>query len=136
LRPIRDGDKKVDESLRFVSQKGTAAEDSLLGPEGMVSSSSGDANNKEDRSSSEKNTTSGSGSNSHSATASSQSQEISKLPLKKRPLSSNEESLSSGEETTQTNRKRTKLEDSRESSHVDDPEESIVESLMRMNKSQ
>ena len=52
LRPIRDGEKKVDESLRFVSRKRIEPEKSQEPEtaEGMVSSSSGDARKEENSS--------------------------------------------------------------------------------------
>lgn len=126
LRPIRDGDK-VDEALRFVSQK----------DECLVSSSSGDAMTKEDKPSSEKNTTSSGsgGSNSNSANSSRQSEEKRTRPAKKRPLPSNGESLPAGEEEMLAKRKKANPEKSHKSSH-NDPEKSVAESLMLMNKLQ
>ena len=49
MRPIRDGDKKVDESLRFVPPKRIETEKSpeVASGEGMVSSSSGEARKEE-----------------------------------------------------------------------------------------
>jgi len=132
LRPIGDGEKKVDESLRFVSPKNNSTEGvSQLSPEGIFSSSSGYVKN-EDKMSSEK-TSSGGGLNSNSTSSSqldySSSLEQSKGPPKKRPLTFD------GEENPQTKRSKSKADDS-QSPHSPDTEKSVVESLMLMNKSQ
>ena len=49
MRPIRDGDKKVDESLRFVPPKRIETEKSpeVVSGEGMVSASSGEGRKEE-----------------------------------------------------------------------------------------
>jgi hypothetical protein len=132
LRPIGDGEKKVDESLRFVSPNTNSTEGvSQPSPEGIFSSSSGDVNNQ-DETSLEK-TSSGGGFNGNSTSSSqndhSSSQEQSKGPPKKRPL------IFDGEENSQAKRSKSKAGDS-QSSHSSDTEKSVVESLMLMNKSQ
>lgn len=116
LRPIRDGEKKVDESLRFVSPKRIDPEQGTA--EGMVSSSSGDARKEEN--SSEKTSTGSGSNNSNSALAGTQP----KRPPKKRVLPTNGGSQQ---------KKTKKANGSKPTS--EDAEKSVVESLMLMNKS-
>jgi hypothetical protein len=140
LRPIRDGEKIVDETLRFVSPKSASGKGSLLspGPGGdMVSFSSGNANNQDKATttgSSEQTFTGGSETNSTSAGTS--SREMSRRPPKKRRHYSTGDSLSTGEEAMLTKRKKVKSEDERECPDASDTEKSVVESLMLMNQSQ
>jgi hypothetical protein len=137
LRPIRDGEKKVDETLRFVSPKSASGKGSLPGPDGgMVSFSSGDANNQDKATtgSSEQTFTGGSGTNSNSAGTS--RREMSKRPPKKRRHHSIGDSPSTGEEATQTKMKKVKSGDQSECPDASDTEKSVVESLMLMNQSQ
>lgn len=130
LRPIHDGEKKADESLRFVAQKTTyESEESLPisgSGEGMVSSSSGDARNQEKPELAK--SSSGSGeSNSTSAAPSSQEQ-LKRLP-KKRQLTCHGDDMSGGDDVAQSKQKRAKAGD------ASDTEKSVVESLMLMNQS-
>ena len=124
LRPIRDGEKKVDESLRFVSPKRIDPEKSQeLGiAEGMISSSSGDVRKEEN--SSEKTSTGSGSNNSNSAVAGTSTQDQPKRPPKKRLLPTNGGSQQ---------KKAKKANGSKPAS--DDAEKSVVESLMLMNKS-
>jgi hypothetical protein len=107
IRPIRDGEKKVDESLRFVAPKSVEQADA----EGLVSSSSVDPNMP--------------GSSSGSGSLSNQDQP--KRPPKKRPHQT------PVEEAAQQKKKKQKTDGTNTSSC--DTEKSVVESLMLMNKS-
>merc|ERR1712183_979496 len=110
LRPIQDGEKNVDESLRFVPQKEKVDPETSLHQdqvEGMVSSSSGDASKQEK--------SPGSGSNNTN-------QDAKKKPPKKRVLP-----ISEGAQK--------KKQKSNGSKNASDTEKSVVESLMLMNKS-
>jgi hypothetical protein len=109
LRPIRDGEKKVDESLRFVAPKSVEQADA----EGLVSSSSGDPNMP--------------GSSSGSGSVSNQDQP--KRPAKKRPPQP------PAEETTLQKKKKKKQKTEGTNTSSCDTEKSAVESLMQMNKS-
>jgi hypothetical protein len=117
LRPIRDGEKKVDESFRFISLNRIHSENFPTDEpnEGMVSSSSGDVI-KQEKSSGKSST--GSGSNN--------SKDSAKRPPKKRVLPAAEEEVA---------QKRKKKNASGGSKNASDTEKSVVESLMLMNKS-
>lgn len=113
LRPIRDGEKKVDESLRFVSPNSAAQANFSKEShhvEVVVSSSSGDPTLPGGS------LLSGSGSN----------QDQPKGPPKKRPPQS------AGNEAAQQQKKKQKIDGGEHSSS--DTEKSVVESLMLMNK--
>jgi PAS domain-containing protein len=107
IRPIRDGEKKVDESLRFVAPKSVEQVDA----EGLVVSSSGDPNMPE--------SSSGSGIVSN--------QDGPRRPLKKRPPQT------PVEEASQQKKMKQKTDGTNTTSC--DTEKGVVESLMLMNKS-
>jgi len=119
FRPIRDGEKKVDESLRFVPR--SSVEPPSDSTRGVVSSSSGDVQAKGD---SEK--TSSSLSNSSKSDGDGLKR---KKPPKKRTLPM---SKSGGNETS----KRLKVDAPKKAPHASDTEKSVVESLMLIKKSQ
>lgn len=129
LRPIREGDKIVDESLRFVPPAKVCSSPKPSGfAEAFVSSSSGDNNQDEkgdsDRTLSEKHT------NKPGAVL---SQEYAKRPPKKRSLAVGMEVLSSDDGNQPD--KRAKTDGSGRSDQAsNETEKSVVESLMLMNK--
>jgi len=116
LRPIREGELKVDESRRFYPRTRKEISTGLMSMhEAMVSTSSGDANEK-------------------TGSSSSNSNEVFKRPPKKRTLTSSRmDSLSTNDDLPQ--KKRSKSEGYGQSSNGSDTEKSVVESLMLMNKS-
>jgi len=127
LRPIRDGEKKVDESLRFVAPQTASSEEVGL-VEGQVSSSSGAIDSSgPDKGSSDK-TSSGDGSNTNST--SSDPTDAPKRPPKKRPMGSNQT-----EDKSMVSGKKAKVAHSMTAHPASDTEKSVVESLMLMNKS-
>lgn len=140
LRPVRDGEKKVDESLRFVAPRATGCEESVAGlqrTEVMVSTSSGEAleANVGDHVGSVKTTTE---SESKSYSGPTSSRDKSKRPPKKRlhPNSGDILATTAVDEMAKRSRPNTTAADElHESSHASD-EKSVVESLMLMNKSQ
>jgi hypothetical protein len=132
LRPIREGDKKVDESLRFVPLP--TANSSLLRKafgEAFVSTSSGDYNHDENGDSDR---TSIEILPNNQAAAAACGPENAKRPPKKRALAVDMEAMSTDHDPTP--RKRAKPDDSGQGDRAsDDTEKSVVESLMLMNKS-
>lgn len=131
LRPIREGDKKVDESLRFVpAAKGNSSPARNAFSEAFVSTSSGDNNHDEkgdsDMMSAESQPTD---------PAAVLSQESAKRPPKKRALTVGMETLSTEQDNSPRTQKHTKGEGSGKGDRAsDDTEKSVVESLMLMNK--
>jgi hypothetical protein len=137
LRPIGDGEKKVDESLRFVSPvrfQGSNEETSPSGhgpaADNMVSSSSAEHNNKDDNG------------NMFSSEYASKGNSVSlqvkaNRPPKKRPPRPQEDSDGSteDEDPTPTKKRRSSKSDGRGSANAVDAHQSVVESLMLMNKS-
>ena len=124
LRPIRDGEKKVDESLRFKPRSMDIQSSSELGDvaEGaVVSSSSGDRMQIDNAS--------------RDNSAGSSSTEASKRPPKKRPPPREaSDSTADGMAASPTKRQRQSEQGPAQAS---DTEKSVVESLMLMsNKSQ
>jgi hypothetical protein len=134
LRPIREGDKKVDESLRFVPQaKAHSSPTWNSFPEAFVSTSSGE-NNQDDKGDSDRMSADSQPTNPSAVL----SQENAKRPAKKRALAVGMETLStdhaSPPRTTQKGTKR--VDGSVQGDHgSDDTEKSVVESLMLMNQS-
>jgi hypothetical protein len=127
LRPIREGDKKVDESLRFIPTANSSPIRNAFS-EAFVSTSSGD-NNQDEKGDSDR-TSAESQSNNPAVV----SQEIAKRPPKKRALAMGMETLSPDHDTPR--RKRTKPDGCGQGDPAsDDTEKSVVESLMLMNKS-
>lgn len=127
LRPLRDGEKKVDESLRFVAPKKVISEEGGLA-EAQVSSTSGGINsNSPDKRSSDRNS-SGDGSNSNST--SSDPADVVKRPPKKRPMGDK-----LVEEKSMGTLKKAKVGHAMTTHPASDTEKSVVESLMLMNKS-
>ena len=132
LRPIRDGEKKVDEAFRFVSSasKLSGDADSIdLSPcaaaEAMVSASSAGLKDDTDNFLDTMNE------RPEKRLKQSPSRDVSKRPPKKRPPPSRDDSGNSfdDEEVAVSRRRRTEKADI-------DAEKSVVESLMLMNKSQ
>lgn len=113
LRPIRDGDKKVDESLRFCPRSRNGAPPSAQDlEEGIVSS---DTNEKV-------------------ATSNNNPNKSSNRPPKKRVLATDSmDSFSAPDEAPQ--KKRSKHGNVEQSTNASDTEKSVVESLLKMNKS-
>lgn len=120
FRPMRDGDKKADESLRLVAARLASEEDS---PENAMVSSSGNDSNSHDKGCSEKTSGDASGSNSTSSV----DKGSPKRPPKKRHLDEGSKSKDVGK-----NPKKAKKGEG----EVMETEQSVVESLMLMNKSQ
>lgn len=118
LRPIRDGEKNVDESLRFVSPRASSSDESV--PTVQVSSPK---SSSQDKDSIEK-TTSGNGSNSNNSFSSENASP--KGLTRKRPLDKDSDS---------ERQKKRKGEGSNKPPHASETEKSVVESLMLMNKS-
>jgi hypothetical protein len=111
LRPVRDGDKTVDESLRFCPQYRNAmmdAEQEFQDP--FVSSGSIDMNDK-------------------GSTSSSSIKPLNRPPKKRVLASSSMDSFSTPDEAPQTKRSKSGPK------ATDDTEKSVVESLLKMNKS-
>lgn len=121
FRPMRDGEKKVDESLRFVSARTNLENGS---PNEVVVSSSGNDSNSQ-KGSSDKTF----GDDSDSKLESTSSGTPKRQP-KKRPLSAQKKTDDSG------GKKATKRPKNGESGGSEDTEQSVVESLMLMNKCQ
>lgn len=111
LRPIRDGEKKVDESLRFRPRSRNGAPPLAQDfQEGIVSS---DTNEK---------------------VATSDPNKSSDRPPKKRALATGSmDSFSTPDEVPQ--KKRSKPGNVEQSTNASDTEKSVVESLLKMNKS-
>lgn len=106
LRPIREGEKKVDESLRFVSPRASSSDESF--PEDHIATSPKSSNQEKELS--------GNGSNSNSVSSENASP--------KRP----------SEDILEQNHKRIKGEEATNNPRASDTEKSVVESLMLMNK--
>lgn len=139
FRPMRDGDKKADESLRLVvsnSSPLTPPREAYNG-EGAVVSTSNDSNSTEEQNlnSSEKmSANGGSGDSKNNSASSSLLDKIpSKRPPKKRSL---EMKVLAGESAPKKKQKPQQPSEQGEGSRASDTEEkSVVESLMLMNKS-
>jgi len=120
LRPIRDGEKKVNESLRF---KPVTEDESLpaakLLQEAMVLTSGADTN--QDKAKSDKN----------SSAASQQN----RGPAKKRAFASSTDAFSTGDELASKEKRAKTSGTGQSSTNASDTEKSVVESLMLMNKS-
>jgi len=130
LRPIRNGGKKVDETLRFVplaKQMPTAALKNSTEAWASTISYSGETN-KEENGDSDKNLTRNSSNN--SSTASLKQQELYKnRPPKKRLLATDVDRYKDG-----PTQKRTKSDDTNQGPNASETEKNVVESLMLMNK--
>ena len=129
LRPIRDGEKKVDESLRFVSPRVSSSDDSTP-VEAIVSASSPKSSSGMDKESLEK-PSSGDGSNGNSLSSENVDISSPKRPPKKRLLSEEQ-----GEVTSPVAKKIKPNDNEKKQPGSTDTEKSVVESLMLMNKSQ
>jgi hypothetical protein len=124
LRPIRDGEKQVDESLRFVSAvkfQGSDGETSPSSPgqaaDNMVSSSSAEHDNPNDNMLSE---------------YSSASSQALRPPKKRAPRPQDDSGgATEDEDLIPTKRRKSSKSDGRGSANA---EQSVVESLMLMNK--
>jgi len=145
LRPIRDGDKLSDESLRLYSKKNSVTSTSnsnsttnvgtsLSAPNETTAVSSSSAEAKKQKSSSSSQNESLDAAQDTSATSSGDAR-VAKRPPKKRVLSTTMDPLAQrdGAKRQKSEAKKGKKDGSPQSSET---EKSVVESLMLMNKSQ
>lgn len=128
LRPMRDGNKKADESMRLISR---LSADEKSGIPNVSSSGNDSSNTSNDKIDSEKTSED---TDSKNKSTGSDDQETLKWPPKKRPLDSSRELLK--EVTVTKVQKRAKTQSSG-GGHPEDhliEENTVIESLMLMNK--